>query len=90
MPAKRPPRDPNELAKYILDVTTGEAERSTSEEEPCRSGFSRTGSSKGGKARAKKLSSKKRKAITKKATNGKWRKATLDRSPLVLKTIGGF
>jgi hypothetical protein len=27
MPEKRPPRDPNELAEYILDVTTGEAEK---------------------------------------------------------------
>ena len=27
MPAKRPPRDANELAKYVLDVTTGLSEK---------------------------------------------------------------
>ena len=27
MPDKRPPRDSNQLAKYIVDVTAGEAEK---------------------------------------------------------------
>ena len=27
MSDKRPPRDPNQLAKYIVDVTSGEAEK---------------------------------------------------------------
>lgn len=27
MPTKRPPKDANQLAKYILDVSTGEAEK---------------------------------------------------------------
>ena len=27
MPDKKPPRDPNQLAKYIVDVSSGETEK---------------------------------------------------------------
>jgi hypothetical protein len=77
MPEKRPPKDPNELAKYILDVTTGEAEKiEPPKKNPHAQALSKLGASKGGQARAKKLSTKKRKQIARKAAEARWRKAT--------------
>ena len=74
MPEKRPPRDPNELAKYILDVTTGETEKiEPPKKNPHAQALGRLGGLKGGNARAKKLSSKKRQASAKKAANARWK-----------------
>lgn len=61
------PRDANQLAKFIVDVATGE-ER---EYEPDTSG-QRKGGLKGGKARADKLSPEKRTEIAKKAAKARW------------------
>ena len=73
MPEKRPPKDANELAKYILDVTTGEAEKiEPPKKNPAAVALAALGASKGGKARAKSLSSKKRKAIATKAAKARW------------------
>ena len=75
MPAKRPPKETNLLAKYILEVTTGETEKI---EPPVKNAaaqaLSKLGASKGGKARAKNLTAKKRKAIAKKAAEARWQK----------------
>lgn len=71
---KRPPKDANELASYILRVTTGEAEKiEPPKKNPHAQALSKLGASKGGKERARKLSAKKRKAIAKKAANTRWR-----------------
>ena len=71
----RPPKDTNQLAKYILEVTTGETEKI---EPPVKNAaaqaLSKLGASKGGKARAKNLTAKKRKEIAKKAAESRWRK----------------
>ena len=73
MPEKRPPRDPNELAKYILDVTTGDAEKiEPPKKNPHAVNLAKLGASKGGQARAKKLSARKRKEIAKKAAKARW------------------
>lgn len=73
MPTKRPPKDANELAKYILDVTTGDAEKiEPPKKNPHAQALSKLGASKGGEARAKKLSGKKRKAIATKAAKARW------------------
>lgn len=75
MPAKKPPRDPNELAKYILDVTTGEAEKIEPPKKDAHAqALSKLGASKGGRARASKLSAKKRKEIARKAAKKRWSK----------------
>jgi hypothetical protein len=80
MPDKRPPKDANELAKYILDVTTGDAEKiEPPKKNPHAQALSKLGASKGGKARAKKLSSRKRSAIAKKAAKARWSKISGDR-----------
>lgn len=76
MPAKRPPRDANELAKYILDVSTGSADKIVPpEKNPHAQALSKLGASKGGKARAENLSAKRRKTIAKKAAETRWKTA---------------
>lgn len=73
--AARPPKETNQLAKYILEVTTGETEKiEPPKKNATFAALSALGASKGGKARAKSLSSKKRKAIAKKAANARWSK----------------
>jgi len=76
--SKKPPRDANQLAKYILDVTTGETEKveppPEREKNPAAVALGKLGASKGGKARADKLSPKKRSAIAKKAAEARWNK----------------
>lgn len=75
MPTKRPPKDANELAKYILDVSTGDAEKLVpAQKNPHAQALSKLGASKGGKVRAEVLSNKKRSAIAKKAAKKRWAK----------------
>jgi hypothetical protein len=72
---KRPPKDTNQLAKYILEVTTGETEKiEPPAKNPHAQALSKLGASKGGKARAKSLSAKKRKEIAEKAASSRWAK----------------
>jgi len=74
-PEKRPPKDPNQLAKYILDVTTGQTEKvQPPVKNPHAQALSRLGASKGGQTRAKNLSAKKRSQIAKEAAAARWKK----------------
>jgi hypothetical protein len=74
--ASKPPRDANELAKYVLDVTMGDAEKiKPPTKNPHAQALGQLGASKGGQARALKLSAKKRKAIAKKAAEARWNKS---------------
>ena len=68
-PVKRP-RDANQLAKFIVDVATGEREASL-EIGPINE-FARAGGLKGGKARALKLTKEERVQIAKKAAAARW------------------
>ena len=73
------PRDPNQLAKLIVDLSVGEAEElpaplpDDTGKDPAAVVLGRRGGLKGGKARAKALSAAKRKAIAKKAAKARWR-----------------
>jgi hypothetical protein len=75
----RRPRDPNQLAKLIVDMATGQAPRDEDvqpvkdERQQAAALLGRLGGLKGGKARAKKLSATKRTAIAKKAARARWR-----------------
>jgi hypothetical protein len=69
--AKRP-RDPNQLAKLIVDIATGEAEDSVSDSKKNPSNR-RKGGSKGGKARANRLTKEQRQAIAKRAARARWK-----------------
>ena len=69
------PRDVNQLAKSILDLTTGEDK--PEEIDPVKQAaaiLGRKGGLKGGPARAKKLSPERRKEIAKKAVEARWKK----------------
>ncbi len=73
--ASKPPRDANQLAKYILDVTTGDAEKiEPPAKNPAAVALGKLGASKGGHARAAKLSARKRKQIAQKAAEARWNK----------------
>jgi len=72
--AKRP-RDPNQLAKLIVDIATGEAEDTVSESKrnPKRKG--RAGGLMGGKARSASLTPEQRQDIAKAAAQARWKKS---------------
>ncbi len=70
--AKRP-RDPNQLAKLIVDIATGETQDSISDSKRHPS-KRRMGGSKGGKARAKRLTKEQRRTIAHDAARARWNK----------------
>jgi len=70
------PRDPNQLAKLITDIATGEVEDESPDKgkDPAAVDLGRRGGLKGGKARAAKLSAQRRVEIAKKAAAIRWAK----------------
>lgn len=75
MPTKRPPKDANQLAKYILDVSTGEAEKiEPPKKNSAAVALGRIGGKASAKTRSERLSPTKRKAIAKKAAKARWAK----------------
>jgi hypothetical protein len=73
MTPKRP-RDPNQLAKSIIDIATGQVQPPVDKEPSAASQFGRLGGLKGGRARADKLTASRRKTIAQKAAAARWRK----------------
>jgi len=73
------PRDANQLAKLIVDLSVGEAEETETlppddtGKDPAAVALGRRGGLKGGAARAKALSSKRRKEIAQRAAKARWR-----------------
>ncbi len=75
--SKKRPRDVNQLAKMIVDISTGEVADEPPPERvknPAAVALGKLGASKGGQARAAKLSAKKRKEIAAKAAKARWSK----------------
>ncbi len=74
--ASKRPRDINQLAKMIVDISTGELPKEEPlperEKNPAAVALGKLGASKGGKARAEKLSAKKRSEIAKQAAKARW------------------
>lgn len=69
------PRDPNQLAKLIVDMATGEVPPDATVDDgknPAAVALGRLGGAKGGKARAESLSPKRRSAIAKAAAKTRW------------------
>lgn len=73
--AKRP-RDANQLAKFIVDVATGEREEATVEVDPVTA-FTQANGRKGGASRATALSPARRQEIAQKAAKARWDKKKL-------------
>jgi hypothetical protein len=68
-------RDVNELAKFLVDKTTGQLppEPPVNPISEAAAALGRLGGKKGGKARAAKLTPKQRSEIAKKAAKARWR-----------------
>lgn len=72
MPPKRP-RDPNQLAKSIIDIATGQKpDRDPTPEEQGKDPAAVALGKKGGKARAESMTAEKRSEIAKKAAAKRW------------------
>ncbi len=69
------PRDPNQLAKLVVDIASGDRqdEPQASETNPMAS-LGRAGGLKGGRARAERLTPEKRANIARQAAAARWRK----------------
>lgn len=73
--APRRPRDTNQLAKFIVDLSTGEKSDERPDEGKDQSAVARgrLGGIKGGKARRKALSEERRREIARKAAAARWK-----------------
>ncbi len=76
--SRKRPRDPNLLAKAIVDIATGQVkDREISAEEqsknPAAVALGRLGGLKGGKARAATLSKTRRAEIARRAAKARWK-----------------
>jgi hypothetical protein len=70
---RKRPRDPNQLAKLIVDIATGQIEdRPPTPEEQGKDPAAAALGRKGGKARAKSMTAKRRKEIAKLAATRRW------------------
>lgn len=73
--APKRPRDPNQLAKSIIDIATGEKpDRDPTPEEQGKDPAAVALGKKGGKARADSLTAEKRSEIARKAAASRWTK----------------
>jgi hypothetical protein len=76
--SKQRPRDVNQLAKMIVDMSTGEIPKEEPPQEreknPAAVALGKLGASKGGRARAEKLSDEERREIARKAAKARWNK----------------
>jgi hypothetical protein len=74
---KARPRDPNQLAKHIVDIATGgddvKASKKKDDRDPAAVSLGRRGGLKGGLARAAKLTAEERSAIAKKAALARYK-----------------
>lgn len=76
--APKRPRDPNQLAKLVVDIATQEVSQDTFAQaerakDPSAVALGRRGGLKGGVARAEALSSSERREIASKAARSRWR-----------------
>jgi hypothetical protein len=77
---KKRPRDPNQLAKLIVEIATGEIEDKADShpedagKDPAAVSLGRRGGLKGGKARAAKLTPEQRRDAARKAAETRWAK----------------
>jgi hypothetical protein len=80
--SRKRPRDVNQLAKFIVDQTTGEGEPEPEDtRDPLAVELGRRGGLKGGKARAEKLTQERRSEIARKAAAARWRGDGGNRTP---------
>ena len=68
------PRDTNELAKFIVDLATGDADLPKTDEgkDPAAVALGRKGGLRGGRARAESMTAERRAEIAKNAARSRW------------------
>jgi hypothetical protein len=72
--SRKRPRDVNQLAKFIVDQSTGQAEPEPADtRDPLAVELGRRGGLKGGRARAEKLTAERRAEIARIAAAARWR-----------------
>ena len=74
MAGPKRPRDPNQLAKLMVDIATGEVEDDLSEQKKSPPKRGRAGGLKGGRKRAISLTPEQRREIAKLAAQARWKK----------------
>lgn len=74
-PGPKRPRDPNQAAKQLIDIITGEVEDTLSAAKKAGPGKRRAGGLKGGRARARVLSDEERADIARVAAQARWKKS---------------
>ncbi len=74
--SRKRPRDPNQLAKLIVDLATGEAEEPDPDagKNPAAVELGRKGGLKGGKARAASMTPEERSEAARRAASARWAK----------------
>lgn len=74
MPNPKRPRDPNERAKLIVDIATGESDepKAPPSKDPAAVALGQRGASKGGTERAKRLTPARRSEIARRAAETRW------------------
>jgi len=74
--SRKRPRDPNELAKQLVDEATGKQPKYDPDaaKDPAAVALGRKGGLKGGKARAEKMSPEQRSEAARKAAAARWGK----------------
>jgi hypothetical protein len=73
--SRKRPRDPNQLAKLIVDIATGEVEvelEPDGDKNPAAVELGRKGGLKGGKARAERMTAEQRSEAARRAAKARW------------------
>jgi hypothetical protein len=72
--SRKRPRDPNQLAKLVTDIATGEVEDTQVDDgkDPAAVALGRKGGLKGGKARAASMTPEERSEAARKAAAARW------------------
>jgi len=76
-PGPKRPRDPNQAAKQLIDIISGDVEDTLSAAKKAGPGKRRAGGLKGGKARAQSLSPAERVDIARTAAQARWKRASV-------------
>jgi hypothetical protein len=72
--SRKRPRDPNQLAKLVVDIATDEADDQPegTDKDPAAVALGRKGGLKGGKARAAKMTPEQRSESARRAAQARW------------------
>lgn len=73
--SRKRPRDPNQLAKLIVDIATGDVKDTPVDDgkDPAAVALGRKGGLKGGKARAERMTPEQRREAAKRAAEQRWK-----------------